>query len=207
MYTITIGLVRLANGPTKYEGRVEVFYNGEWGTVCDDGWDLNNAVVVCRQLGFDLAITVRDDAYYGQGSGQIWLDDVNCTGTELEIGDCSHDGWGNHNCYNFEDVGVQCSTHGNIVLYSVPYKFIILNQVCVWHAFGFLELLLSVNVCMRVCVWVCLPQRLRITSGMMWCDIVHILYDWSNKFYGFYMAAVVDIVSGHDVSIHTCCRN
>ena len=65
----------------------------------------------------------------------------------------------------------------------------------------FLELLMSANVCMHVCLRVCPPLRLLITSGVIWCDIDP--YDWLTKFYGFYMAAVVSIVSGHDVSIHT----
>ena len=96
---------------------MEVYYNGEWGTVCDDGWDLRNAQVVCRQLGFGTPITARDSAYYGRGSGQIWLDRVSCVGTELTVEDCSHDGWRNHDCSHSEDAGVQCSTYslsGNI---------------------------------------------------------------------------------------------
>ena len=54
---------------------------------------------------------------------------------------------------------------------------------------------------MRVCVFVYPPPRLLITSGIMWCDIDP--YNWLNKFYGFYMAVIVDIVSGRDESIHT----
>ena len=103
-------VVRLANRPTEYEGRVEVYYNNEWGTVCDDGWDLNDAHVVCRQLGFGEAAATR---HYGEGSGQIWLDELNCNGTELTIENCSHRGWGNENCYDHrKDAGVQCS-NGN----------------------------------------------------------------------------------------------
>ena len=105
----TIGLIRLVNGSTSSEGRVEVYHNGEWGTVCDDGWDFNDAQVVCRQLDFGSAINATGGAYYGQGSGQIWLDDVHCFGTELTIQYCSHNGWGSHDCLHSEDVGVQCS--------------------------------------------------------------------------------------------------
>ena len=115
-YTLIVFAVvfHLMNGTTKYEGRVEVYYNGEWGTVCDDFWDLNDAQVVCRQLGFGPPITARIKSFYGRGSGQIWLDDMNCIGTELAIGECSHIGWGKHNCKHKEDASVQCSTlNGN----------------------------------------------------------------------------------------------
>ena len=60
-------------------------------------------------------------------------------------------------------------------------------------------------VCVCVCVFACLPPRLLKTTGVIWCDIDP--YDWSNRFYGFYMAAVVGIVSGRGMSIHTCFGN
>ena len=101
--------VRLVNGPTKYEGRVEVNYNGVWGTVCDDGWDLNDAQVVCTELNYGRAINVQLSAFYGQGSGEIWLDEVSCVGTELTIGNCFHGGWGSHDCGHWEDAGVKCT--------------------------------------------------------------------------------------------------
>ena len=105
--------VRLVDGSTQYEGRVEVYYNDKWGTVCNDGWDLNDAQVVCRQLGFGTAIAARSEAFYGKGSDQIWLDNVNCIGTELTIENCSHNGWGIENCAHREDAGVKCS-NGNV---------------------------------------------------------------------------------------------
>ena len=108
-YCITCVVIRLVNGPTQYEGRVEVYHNGEWGTVCDDAWDLNDGRVVCKQLGFGRAINVSSEAFYGQGSGTIWLDNVNCIGTEVSITDCLHNGWGNENCDHGEDAGVKCS--------------------------------------------------------------------------------------------------
>ena len=109
MCTIITGAVDLVNGPTKYEGRVKVYHSGEWGTVCDDGWDLNDAQVVCRQLDFGPAIAIKTGAFYGRGSSQIWLDNVDCIGTESAIKDCSHNTWGYHNCLHSQDAAVQCS--------------------------------------------------------------------------------------------------
>lgn len=100
--------VRLVGG-NDTEGRVEIAFNGEWGTVCDDGWDINAAKVICRMLGHSYAIAATARAHFGQGSGITWLDDVVCTGSESRIDECNHDGWGEHNCDHTEDAGVICS--------------------------------------------------------------------------------------------------
>ena len=102
-------VVRLASGPTKYEGRVEVYHNGVWGTVCDDSWDLNDAQVVCNELDLGNAIVAFQSAFYGQGIGQIWLNNVHCVGTESSIADCSHSGWGSHNCGHGQDASLKCA--------------------------------------------------------------------------------------------------
>ena len=107
--TYTGPLVRLVEGSSYNEGRVEVNYNGEWGTVCDDGWDDTDAGVVCRQLGFGSLGTSYHRAYFGQGSGSIWLDSVTCTGSESTLASCGHLGVGvTRSCSHFEDVGVRC---------------------------------------------------------------------------------------------------
>ena len=89
-------------------GRVEIYYNNTWGTVCDDGWSLNDATVVCRELGFPGANSSSCCGAFGQGTGTIWLNDVQCTGSETRLSSCSNPGWGIHNCSHGNDAGVNC---------------------------------------------------------------------------------------------------
>ena len=98
------------NGSTPLAGRVEIFYNNTWGTICDDAWGINDAHVVCRQLGFPQASQAPTRAHHGQGSGPIWMDDVRCTGNESYIQNCTHRGWGEHDCVHAEDASVVCSS-------------------------------------------------------------------------------------------------
>ncbi|XP_053118595.1 deleted in malignant brain tumors 1 protein-like [Hemicordylus capensis] len=100
--------LRLVNGFHRCSGRVEV-YHTQYKTVCDDGWDLKEATVVCRQLDCGTAISVQRRAQFGQGSGPIGLDGVECTGTETSLVTCKHKPWESHDCNHGEDVGVVCS--------------------------------------------------------------------------------------------------
>ncbi|XP_006632324.2 HHIP-like protein 1 [Lepisosteus oculatus] len=105
------GALRLAGAEGRPDrGRVEVFVDGRWGTVCDDLWSAQAAAVACRKLGFRHAVKASKQAEFGEGKHlPILLDDVQCAGTEESLLDCQHAGIGNHNCAHYEDAGVICA--------------------------------------------------------------------------------------------------
>ena len=111
------------------EGRVEYCYNNVWGTVCDDYFYNVDARVVCRTMGYttvgmcvlkanegkvycdlctDAGAVALREAYFGEGTGQIWLDNIQCAGTETWLDECPQNDIGTHNCDHDEDVGVRC---------------------------------------------------------------------------------------------------
>ncbi|NXJ18623.1 DMBT1 protein, partial [Dicrurus megarhynchus] len=101
--------LRLVAGPHLCAGRVEVLHEGQWGTVCDDGWDMTDAQVVCRQVGCGAVLAAPGHAHFGQGSGQIWLNELTCAGSEQHLAQCPAHGWGSHHCSHSEDAGVVCA--------------------------------------------------------------------------------------------------
>ncbi len=111
--------VRLVNGSVEFEGRVEVWHDGRWGTVCHDSWDQNDANVVCRQLGLPFGgAQPIGGANFGQGPqpAKIWLDNVDCTGSEARLEDCGHRGWGVQDCTHGADASVRCLNSKKLIV-------------------------------------------------------------------------------------------
>ena len=116
-YNTESGALRLAGGVNVQSGRIELFHNGTWGTVCDDSFAIPAADVACRQLGYPRSVSI---ATSGPGSGPIWLDNVGCQGNEQFLVNCTHNGLGVNDCDHTEDVGVICA-NGTLIfsLYHV----------------------------------------------------------------------------------------
>jgi deleted-in-malignant-brain-tumors protein 1 len=130
-------VIRLSGGQNPGEGRLEIFLNEQWGTVCDDSFTAIDAKVVCGQLGVQGDIPyvwgtgVQIDAVevlgtygrgFGPGTGNIWLDDVDCDGDELLLSGCGHAGIGTHNCAHYEDVSIRCFSERDVRLAGGPNR-------------------------------------------------------------------------------------
>ncbi len=105
----------MVGGNSSLQGRVEVLYNGIWGTVCRKDWDLQDANVVCRELGYAGAVAVVYNAanMYGQGTGVMWMANVDCKGNEISLLDCKQQyRLGASHCSHYQDAGAICIAPG-----------------------------------------------------------------------------------------------
>ena len=123
--------IRLVNGPSRQQGRVEVFVNGEWGTVCDDRFGWQDGNVICRMLGYSKSVTTRTRGYFGHGTGKIWIDQLDCVGDEDSIFECDMNELGEHDCKHKEDAGVECYREVPKPPASLPVRLVCPhNQTC-----------------------------------------------------------------------------
>ena len=122
--------IGLVGGSGPYEGRVEIYHNGVWGTVCDDDWDLQDAMVVCHQLGYINATAAAGPHRFGSGSGPILFSELSCVGNESTITECDHRSTGGHNCSHSQDVGVVCE--GQLICRASENvcKFVCIKCMC-----------------------------------------------------------------------------
>ncbi|XP_028391577.1 uncharacterized protein LOC114516333 [Dendronephthya gigantea] len=117
--------IRLAGSDKPDEGRVEIYFDGEWGTICDNGWDMDDASIACTEMGFPGAERALMGSDVQNGTGRVWLDNVQCTGfVESLLKECHHNGWGNVNCRNGQEAGVKCKP-------KVPCDFEL--NTCSWR--------------------------------------------------------------------------
>ncbi|XP_041066873.1 deleted in malignant brain tumors 1 protein-like [Carcharodon carcharias] len=114
--------LRLSDSGSPCAGRLEIYYNGTWGSVCDDSWDLTDADVVCKQLHCGKALDVTLPASCGPGSGPVWLEGFNCSGEESFLWQCPSAYWGSHDCTHKEDVKIMCSEHKELRLVNGKHR-------------------------------------------------------------------------------------
>ena len=135
-YKISFITVRLVDGGSYTEGRVEVYYSGRWGTVCNDGWNDNYVSLVCAQLGFGSSGKLAD---FGPGSGSIFLEKVMCSSNDLALASCGHYGVGlTAQCSHHSDVGVKCNG-----MYFCTYIYnITVTLNIIMHQYQFLSILI-----------------------------------------------------------------
>ncbi|XP_045474566.1 lysyl oxidase homolog 2-like [Harmonia axyridis] len=104
------GAIKLVGGKGEYEGNVEILHSGRWGAICDDEWDMAEAKVICRQLGYkNGTVKYTGNGYFGPAKRQFWMDNVYCEGSEKEITSCRFDDWGTNDCDITEAAGVICA--------------------------------------------------------------------------------------------------
>ncbi|NXF58029.1 WC11 protein, partial [Ciccaba nigrolineata] len=124
--------IRAVGGENGCSGRVEIWHHGSWGTVCDDSWDMQDAEVACRQLGCGPPVSALDEAAFGEGTGPIWLEQVECHGTELSLQDCWAQPGDSGACRHKEDAAVHCS--GPVCPSPLPLPSLVLPFLCSCHA-------------------------------------------------------------------------
>ena len=103
-------VIRLVNGSGPHEGRIEVLWDGQWGTVCDDRFDESDGDVICRYLGFPGLVAVHHRAQFGEGTGPIVMDDLGCIGHEDSPFSCEDKKIGTSNCGHNEDASIICQS-------------------------------------------------------------------------------------------------
>ena len=104
--------MRLAFYVLRYGGRLEYYFNGQWGTVCGSIWDFADANVACKKMGFLTEEYYRINIPSGSSSQPIWVNNVECAGNETNLIDCSGTFNGTNNCTHTEDIGISCSRNG-----------------------------------------------------------------------------------------------
>ena len=154
-FIAAIVLVRLVNGSTEYEGRVEVYNSGEWSTVCYDKADFNYAKVVCRQLGFGPAIDFSSEAIYEQGSNQICFINSSCTGEETALHECSYYELESRSHYS-KDAVVKCAAPNGISMYAHDYVH---TYICIYVYNICVAMYIVMYICTYICKSVCISYK------------------------------------------------
>ncbi len=109
--------LRLSGGKGRCSGRLEVYHDAVWGSVCDDQWDISDAQVVCRQLGCGAALRAERNTVLGTGKGVVWMNRVECRGNEIHLWDCPLSLKNHTDCSHKEHAGLTCEGYRETNIY------------------------------------------------------------------------------------------
>ncbi|XDV24826.1 hypothetical protein PO909_028871, partial [Leuciscus waleckii] len=112
--------LRLSGGLGRCSGRLEVYHNAVWGSVCADLWDISDAQVVCRQLGCGAALRADGNSVFGAGEGVVWLNRVECRGNEIHLWDCPLSLKNHTDCSHKEHAGLTCANLTDLSVSTTP---------------------------------------------------------------------------------------
>jgi len=182
--------LRLVNGTDRCSGRVEVRHDNQWGTVCDDEWDIKDAEVVCRSMDCGTAQSSKNSAFFGQGQGDIWLDDVDCFGNETSLFHCRHPSLGENNCGHGEDAGVVCS--GIILLITLLLAlFTLVSRQCLKWLFSLILSILN-KLLYKNTFFSCISIRISIKMTQVLLLVFQLVADYIP------FAANIRLINGTD---------
>ena len=162
--------------------------NAEWGTICDDFWDIADASVVCRQLGFPDTVAAPRSAHYGQGIGPIWLSNVSCHGNELDFLACGHTGIGNHICQHTKDSSVEC-VGMCISITKLQLKAICCEKLAEQSTmlYSSYSSILILQMCVGTCMCLHVYHELKLQNMVCTCTMLHTI-----------LACILMLVITHD---------
>ena len=106
IYIIT--LARLREGNSPLEGRLEIYYQGVWRSVCTQHWTFKEAHVACRMMGYHSALYA--ETIYGSFDRQVGIQDLRCKGSEKDLVGCRNNGWNLQGCQDKMYAAAICSS-------------------------------------------------------------------------------------------------
>ena len=121
---LAVRLINNLNG-NGYEGRVEVYHSGQWGTICTYGWDIHDGDVVCKQLGYSAAVKIWTNNHFGRSTGRVWMNHLRCVGNETTLEECDFSGWGVGYCSRYRSsAGVTCTSSKYSITFPLSIQWL-----------------------------------------------------------------------------------
>lgn len=103
------GNVKLSGGLNRCAGKVEFFDKSQWGTLCSESWDFNDASVACKQLDCGRTHKLTTHEEHDGSNTHTWLDQIECSGMESSLAQCTRRPFTDKTCNTTAIAGVVCT--------------------------------------------------------------------------------------------------